>query len=149
MAFGEVAQRHGGGDVEIGRSVFCWCAPRCFGIHQLDDRQQPIHQAHEIFFGAGLAVDRQSLLDPLQVGRGKNAGAQAGGFEDRADHRRRRALAFGARDMNHPEALLRIAQPGQEFDHPFELEFAGAVGDGERPFVVDPVVEELQRGLAP
>ena len=121
--------------------------PLCLSIHCFHRRPNQFHQLGKFFLRAGLPVDRDSLFDPVEMGRGEQSGAIAGRREHGRHHRRRRALAFGARHVNDRHAVLRVAQPAEQFPHPVELERLFRARHRLGTLVVDPIGEEPQGGL--
>ena len=123
------------------------CALPSFSIHCFHRRPNQFHQFGKIFLRAGLPVDRDSLFDPVEMGRGEQSGAIAGRREHGRHHGRRRALAFGARNVNDRHAVLRVAQSAEQFSHPVELERLFRARHRLGTLVVDPIGEEPQGGL--
>jgi len=106
-------------------------------------RVEPRHQRPEgldavdhAVFGDGLSVDADALAERDEVRRGVQADAVASGLEDRGEHRRHRALAVGAADLDQPVPLLGAAQRVEEPLDPVEpLAHARvlAAPEGEQP----------------
>jgi hypothetical protein len=59
------------------------------------------------------AIEGHALLDAIEMGRRVAACLQAGGAQPALDHRRHRALAVGAGNVNRSVGALRIAQRGE------------------------------------
>ncbi len=81
----------------------------------------------------GIRCSRQylhALVHAHQVRRRIEAGAQAGGAEDRSERGGGRALAVGARDEDGTELLLRIAQRSHEGAHLGQFELAPGLAGG-------------------
>lgn len=74
--------------------------------------------------GGGTVGDADALGDAGEVGRGVEAGAQAGGAEDGGERGGGAALAVGAGDEDGREPKLRVAEGGGEGAHVGELELA-------------------------
>ena len=102
-------QRGAGGDLEIGDVV-----ATIGGIAFVQNRAQ-------IGFRDQLAGQPDPLVKPGQVRRGIGVAGQPRPFQPGPDHRQRRTLAVGARDMDdRRQAVLRVAQPVQQAPDPVQ-----------------------------
>ena len=93
-----------------------------------------------------LAVDRESLLQAMQVRRGVEPRPHARGRQRRGHHRGRRALALGARDVDDRQPGMRIAQPAEQPPHPAELQLGRDPGHAQ-PLVIEPAVQVFEAFL--
>src|SRR6185312_5099108 len=105
----EREKRRRRGDLEIG-DVLAVIDALAF----LEKRDQPLVVDQR-------ATDADTLVEADEMRLRKHVDALAGGFEERAHERDRRAFAVGARDMDDVRHLvLRIAKLAQEALHPVE-----------------------------
>ena len=95
----EVPKGHGSRDLEER-------GPHAHEQFQIGDGP---HRRGEVLVGDGLGVDRDPLVDPLQVRAGVRADAQALGHQQPGGHLGDRALAIGTGDVDHRVAEVRIA----------------------------------------
>jgi hypothetical protein len=149
LAPGEVHQRQGRGDLEVGWAVLIGTAGGRLCVHRPDGRLQPGNQLDQFGRRAGSPIDGHPLLDPVEVGRSENPAAVSGGREHGSNHRGGRALALGPRHVDDRQRPLGIAQPGHQLVHPVELQFFCPIGHRGHALVVDAVLQEPQGGLAP
>ena len=133
--FGEVLERQRGHDLE-GRDL----------RDGFDGRLAAIEQRHQLGLGHQPAAQPDALAEGVEVGRSVEPGAVTGRAQDRLHHRRRRAFALGAGDMDAPEAVLRPAQPFQHLFHAAQVEGHGVVGVANLLLVVD-VTENVIQGI--
>ena len=106
----EMQQRDGRDDLEERRSPPLVARRSGSSVHVVDRPAHLVDQLAEPFGRARQTVDRQPLLDPLQVRRGEEADAQARGAADAFEQRARRAFAVRAGDVDEAEFFLRIAR---------------------------------------
>jgi len=98
------AQRRGGDDVEPGRFE-----PGAGGDDPLARVDRPLDRARERGVLDLAAVDRDALVDPLDVRRRVAADAQARATQPRVDQGRGRALALAAGDVDDTQPALGVA----------------------------------------
>ena len=91
---GEVEHRGRGEDLEKGRPDLVAAAAGRLGVHRLDRRLNFRQEGEKSVVRAGQAVDRDPLLDPLQVGQGEQSRAISGGGQHCGDGGGDRALAL-------------------------------------------------------
>jgi len=85
----------------------------------------------------------ESLVEPLEVGRGVKAGFITGSLQPRRYHSRGAALALGAGDVDGFGAEMRVAQPLQQVVHAPQVESAGIVKAGI-PLVIGAAQQEVK-----
>ncbi len=78
--------------------------------HLCDEWLHAEHEVGEAVRRHERTIDVEALNEGLQVGLGVEAGAQAGGTQDRGDHRRRRAFPGAAGDVHGGARELRVAE---------------------------------------
>ena len=110
-----------------------------------DVRLQLVHQR-----GEGLARDRlvahaHPLSKGVQVRRRVQRGPVTGRAQDRFDHRRGGAFAFGAGDMDRRVGSLRAAKSRQQVAHPIEAECLCRIDRRSLSFVIDEAVQVFER----
>ena len=137
---GEVVEGDGRHHLEPGRHARA--TAKRGRVEPLDGRNHLGERAEEIGLGDRPTVDRDPLLQPMNV-RGEVAtDAQPGFSEDGGDHRHRRALPLRAGDMNHFKGVVRAADEGEQAPHPRQREGAVATWAGRGlSFVVHPGIE--------
>ena len=91
------------------------------------------------------AVDLDALALAVEMGRGVEPGAAAGGLQQRRQQAGHRALAVGAGDDDAAEALLRIPAAPQQGAHPGQVVLEGPL---RRPSPL-PVREGVEKPLSP
>jgi hypothetical protein len=86
-------------------------------VDQMGVRRDVVEGAHELLVGQRLAVDRDPLVDPLEVRTGEPARAQVQRSQQGVDHPAGGGLAVGAGEVDHRVGALRVAQqPGERAD---------------------------------
>ena len=83
-------------------------------VEARDERTERVDAVDHAVLGNGLAVDADALAERDEMRRGVEPDPVAGGFQDRGEHRRYRALAVGAPDLDQPVSLLGAAQRVEE-----------------------------------
>src|SRR4029079_16730136 len=78
------------------------------------------------------AIDHEALGEVDQMRRGVACRAVAPGAQRGIDHRRYRALAVGAGDMDRAECALGVAEPGDERGNVVEAELDPEVLEAEQ-----------------
>ncbi len=88
------------------------------------------------------------FFDPQQVRRGEQARTIAGRRKRSRDHRRGRALAFGARHVDHRQVFFGRAKFRQQPPHALQAHAGLIVGHVPPAFVIFAAVEEFTRSGA-
>ncbi len=104
-------------------------------------------EATEVAVGDLGTVDLDTFIDALEMRRGIEAGAIAGGGEDAAEGCGRRSFAVGAGNEDAGKGVLRIAECGGECAHVGEHEFAPRRAYGRRGEFMTERVQTVERGL--
>jgi len=113
---------------------------------RLDDGLAALQQVDQLGLRHQPAVQADALAKGVQVRGGVQPRAIARSSQHRFDHRRRRAFALRARDVDAAEALMRPAQSFQDLLHPAEVEGDGVVRVA-RLFLVIDVTEDVLQGI--
>ena len=87
------------------------------GLHLIDERLKPVPGDSQRKLVKRLAVHQNPLEGTQQMGRGIQPGAQSGLTQTLFDEGTERALAIGARHMDHTELSLGIVQQLQQAFH--------------------------------
>ena len=122
--------------------------PRRGPVERLDRRDQDVEDGDQCRRADGTAIDADALLERVHMGGHVPAGAVARCREDGGQHRDRRSLAFGPRDMHDGERVVRSVEACQQPPHPAEPE----IGTGllrRRPLEVDTASEPVEHGGPP
>ena len=134
---GEPAQRRGGHQLEPG------------GPHRQErlDRADPVEHLRQRLVVDRLTVTTEAFVDPLQMGAGGAADAEAVSLEQPHDHRRHRPLAVGAGDVDGRHVELRVAEQRHQLAHGGQVEAVDLTGGDARRagLVVQVGVEPRQR----
>ena len=77
---------------------------------------------------------RDALLDAIEMRRRVAAGLEAGGAQAALDHRRHRAFAVGAGDVNRFPGALRMAERREDDADVVEPELDAELFEREEPF---------------
>ena len=80
----------------------------------------------EIGVGDLRAVEANAFVDPQQVWRRVEPGAQSGRAQNTREHRRRRAFAVRPGDVHGPKRAFGVAQPLANRADIVQVEFGGA-----------------------
>ncbi len=106
---GEMSEGHGSGQLEEGKALLVSKRP-----HVLGDLPYLLGQAEHLPLADAFAVHPYALPEVHQVGRGVQPGTVASFSQHRLRHRAHRPLAVRSRHVQRAEAVVRIAQPGQQ-----------------------------------
>ena len=143
---GEVQQTHRRGDLEERQPAFVLAKDVAF--EPFDGVAQLVHQRDHLGRRRRLAVDRESLLQAVQVRRGIEPCPHTRSTERRGRHRGGRTLALGARDVDDRQPGMRVAQPAEQPPHPPELQTRrGFEYMSWRLLVVEPAVQVFEAFL--
>ena len=127
--FSEGHEGERGDALEIGRMSL----QLALGEQAFDRQMNARPGRGERFIRDVLAIDANALVDALEVGGGVQTGAQAGGAQDRFEHRSRRSFAVRAGDVHAGNPEVRIAERfGEQSDvRQPKLLHAGLLGRSE------------------
>ena len=109
LAFAEVFEGHGGGDLEEGGMIDRPCRG-----HRMNRRLHPRPEAEDIVVGDRGTIDLDPFVETHEMGRGVQAHAiprllQSGGGVSAYG-----ALAVGPGDVQDPQAAMRVSEQRQE-----------------------------------
>jgi len=100
------------------------------------DGQQRLNQRHQLFFADECPVDANTLSKGVQVRGRVHPCPITCGTQYRLDHRRRRALALGSRDVYGPIRAVRITQLMEELFHSRQAPIALGIRGATIPLII-------------
>ena len=115
-------------------------------FHGVEVGFELIDELRELFSGDVFAVHLHSLAERMQMRRNIKAGAIPGRSQTGFDHRRRRAFAFCARDMNGAISPIGPPQSIEQLVDPIEAPRFRRVALRLRALVIDELIE-IGKGL--